>query len=162
MASLPPVCGITTASLWHHYRQSVASLPPVCGITTESLWHHYRQSVASLPPVCGITTASLWHHYRQSVASLLTVCGITTASLWHHYRQSVANCAKVAAPLHALTGKEDVKGRKATKVLDWSEETAAAFTSLKQAPCSTSVLTYPCRDYTVYVSGVDICGVLQR
>ena len=51
--------------------------------------------------------------------------------------------AKVAAPLHALTGKDDAKGRKATKLLDWSEETATAFASLKQALCSTPVLTYP-------------------
>jgi hypothetical protein len=60
-----------------------------------------------------------------------------------YYRRYVANFAKVAAPLHALTGKDDAKGRKATKVLDWSEEAATAFASLKQALCSTPVLTYP-------------------
>ena len=60
-----------------------------------------------------------------------------------YYRRYVANVAKVAAPLHALTGKDDAKGRKATKLLDWSEEAATAFASLKQALCSTPVLTYP-------------------
>ena len=60
-----------------------------------------------------------------------------------YYRRYVAKFAKVAAPLHALTGKDDAKGRKAPKLLDWSEEAATAFASLKQALCSTPVLTYP-------------------
>ena len=34
-----------------------------------------------------------------------------------YYRRYVSNFARVAAPLHALTGKEDAKGKKATKVL---------------------------------------------
>jgi len=55
----------------------------------------------------------------------------------------VSNFASVAAPLHALTGKEDTKGKKATKILEWTGEAECAFTSLKQALCSTPVLLYP-------------------
>ena len=71
-----------------------------------------------------------------------------------YYRRYVAIFAKVPAPLHALIGKDDAKGRKATKLLDWSEETATAFASLKQALCSTPVLTYPRFDRE-FVLGVD-------
>ena len=60
-----------------------------------------------------------------------------------YYRKFVYNFAKVASPLHALTGKSDASDRKTGKTLRWSEEADDALTSLKQALCSAPILTYP-------------------
>ena len=60
-----------------------------------------------------------------------------------YYRRYVSNFAKLAAPLHALTGKADTKARRAVRTLEWSEEATHALASLKQALCSAPILTYP-------------------
>ena len=59
-----------------------------------------------------------------------------------YYRKFVYNFAKVASPLHALTGKSDASDRNIGKTLRWSEEADDALTSLKQALCSAPILTY--------------------
>ena len=63
-----------------------------------------------------------------------------------YYRKFVYNFAKVANPLHALTGKSDASYRKTGKTLRWSEEADVALPSLKQALCSAPILTYPLFD----------------
>ncbi len=60
-----------------------------------------------------------------------------------YYRKYVSNFAKVASPLHALTGKGDASDRKSGKTLCWSDEADVALASLKQALCSAPILTYP-------------------
>ena len=60
-----------------------------------------------------------------------------------YYRKYVSNFAKVASPLHSLTGKIDASHRKSGKTLRWSDEADVALASLKQALCSAPILTYP-------------------
>ena len=55
----------------------------------------------------------------------------------------MSNFAKVASPLHALTGKGDASDRKSGKTLCWSDEADGALASLKQALCSAPIYTYP-------------------
>ena len=52
--------------------------------------------------------------------------------------------AKIASPLHVLTGKTQEKAGKANTPLVWSTEADLAFTTLKKALCEAPVLSYPC------------------
>lgn len=60
-----------------------------------------------------------------------------------YYRRYVKGFAKIAAPLHALSGKAPEKVGNSRGTLPWSEEADEAFQTLKSALCSTPVLAYP-------------------
>ena len=61
-----------------------------------------------------------------------------------YYRRYVSQFAKVAAPLHALTGKGVAAKRyKPARLSDWSNEAQSAFESLKAALCDAPILQYP-------------------
>ena len=79
---------------------------------------------------------------RTTQAELHSFLGLAS-----YYRRYVSNLAKLAASLHALTGKADAKARRAVRTLEWSEEATHALASLKQALCSAPILTYPRFDH---------------
>ena len=64
-----------------------------------------------------------------------------------YYRRYVSQFAKVAAPLHALTGKGVAAKRyKPARLSDWSNEAQSSFESLKAALCDAPILQYPRSD----------------
>ena len=73
----------------------------------------------------------------KSIAQLRSFLGLAS-----YYRRYVRNFAKIAAPLHALSGKTLEKvGNEGTLV--WNSEADTAFQTLKNALCETPVLAYP-------------------
>ena len=73
----------------------------------------------------------------KSIAQLRSFLGLAS-----YYRRYVRNFAKIAAPLHALSGKTLEKvGNEGTLV--WNSEADTAFQTLKNTLCETPVLAYP-------------------
>ena len=64
-----------------------------------------------------------------------------------YYRRFVRDFAKVAEPLHALTGKVRLKAGKTNVPFLWIEEADKSFRSLQAALCETPVLAYPCFEH---------------
>ena len=82
----------------------------------------------------------------ESMAELSSFLGLAS-----YYRRFVPDFARLAAPLHALTGKgTSKKGRKrksqtksGNAAFTWTNEAEQAFQQLKERLSSTPVLTYP-------------------
>lgn len=77
----------------------------------------------------------------KTVTELSSFLGLAS-----YYRRFVPGFAQIAAPLHALRGKEGTAGNKACKrcrPVPWSDEADKAFTKLKELLSSAPVLIYP-------------------
>ena len=101
--------------------------------------HFFRQTVEFLGHV--LTSQDLLPNPKcvTAVQNFLTPCNITEfcqfLGLASYYRRFVAQFAKIASPLHRLTGK-DVKW-------EWNEDCQAAFSELKRQLLDSPILVHP-------------------
>lgn len=77
----------------------------------------------------------------KTVTDLCSFLGLAS-----YYRRFVPGFAQIAAPLHALKGKEGKAGNRATsscRSIQWTDEADESFVKLKNLLSSTPVLMYP-------------------